>query len=60
MPQKLEIILSWIELERVILVRYEILVLIVKSVSGKAELEILSYIWDFSTKHWVRKTHFKY
>ena len=37
------IILTWIELEKVISVRSEILVLLVKFVSSKTELEALSY-----------------
>ena len=36
------IILSWIKLEKVILVRSEILILLVKFVSSKAEVETLS------------------
>ena len=39
---EISITLSWIELEKVILVRSEILVLIYKSVSSKTELETLS------------------
>ena len=36
------IILNWIELEKVILVRSEILIRLVKFVSSKAEVETLS------------------
>ena len=62
MSQKLVIliILSWIKLEKVILVRSEISVLFIRSVSSKTESETMSYIWDFSTKHWVRKSNISY
>ena len=44
MPGTVEnlIILRWVELQKLFLIRYEILVLTVKSVSSNTELETLS------------------